>query len=108
MAFVRIKNIKNSKKFTSYIYLVENHYVKGKGSRQKVLAYIGKAHGLESFRVSDVIEKCGLKCVLCGRMDDLTVDHIVPILDGGTNDIENLQILCARCNKRKGKKITTK
>lgn len=34
---------------------------------------------------------------------DLHIDHIRPDVDGGGNDIENLQLLCANCNSRKGK-----
>lgn len=32
---------------------------------------------------------------------DLTVDHIVPKAAGGTNDPDNLQVLCRGCNSRK-------
>lgn len=30
------------------------------------------------------------------------VDHIVPLARGGTNEIENVQLLCQPCNRRKG------
>lgn len=33
-----------------------------------------------------------------------TVDHIVPLARGGSNAIENIQLLCATCNKQKGTK----
>ena len=33
---------------------------------------------------------------------NLTVDHIRPQVDGGTDHIKNLQLLCAACNSTKG------
>lgn len=36
---------------------------------------------------------------------DITVDHIVPLSQGGTNDISNLQLLCRSHNCSKGAKI---
>ena len=29
------------------------------------------------------------------------IDHIVPVANGGSNDDDNLQLLCASCHKRK-------
>lgn len=45
------------------------------------------------------------KCANCGnKVVDYHVDHIEPISRGGSNDIENLQILCPQCNLKKGAK----
>lgn len=35
---------------------------------------------------------------------DLEIDHIIPISEGGTNELENLQLLCKHHNCRKGTK----
>lgn len=41
----------------------------------------------------------------CCKKDLLTnkfeIDHIIPIKNGGTNNIENLQLLCISCNRKK-------
>lgn len=46
-------------------------------------------------------------CVACGSVENLCVDHILPLSRGGTNDPENLQSLCRDCNAYKGDDKTT-
>lgn len=44
-------------------------------------------------------------CTGCGehfRAENLEVDHIVPRAKGGTDHLENLQLLCGHCNRVKG------
>jgi len=42
------------------------------------------------------------ECLKEGRLTPATeVDHIVPLSQGGTNDLENLQPLCHSCHSRK-------
>lgn len=45
------------------------------------------------------------KCACCGVEGNLTVDHIIPLSKGGTNNPENLQPLCRSCNSRKNTRI---
>jgi len=45
------------------------------------------------------------KCEKCHTTEKLTIDHIIPISKGGTNDLSNLQLLCRSCNSRKRDKI---
>ena len=42
------------------------------------------------------------RCQRCGSKENLTVDHIMPLSLGGTNTIDNCQILCLTCNASKG------
>jgi hypothetical protein len=39
-------------------------------------------------------------CENCGSITDLEYDHIIPFALGGTNDPENIRILCRNCNER--------
>ncbi len=41
-------------------------------------------------------ERAGKRFVLAAE-----VDHIKPLVDGGTHDTDNLQSLCIRCHSRK-------
>lgn len=38
------------------------------------------------------------KCIWCGATEKLNLDHIIPIMDGGSNKITNAQTLCHPCN----------
>lgn len=45
------------------------------------------------------------ECKYCGHTEDLVLDHIIPIFDGGINLRENAQTLCRGCNLWKVKHI---
>jgi 5-methylcytosine-specific restriction endonuclease McrA len=49
-----------------------------------------------------IYERDGYKCVKCGSGENLTIDHIVPILKGGVSIESNIQTLCFKCNQQKG------
>jgi hypothetical protein len=42
------------------------------------------------------------KCKNCNTGNNLVFDHIKPYYRGGTNTVENLQLLCRLCNMEKG------
>jgi 5-methylcytosine-specific restriction endonuclease McrA len=51
-----------------------------------------------------IFERDGYKCVWCGSQKNLQVDHIEPLLKGGTDEDANLRTLCGSCNIKKGGK----
>ena len=51
-----------------------------------------------------LIDRDGYRCAHCGAYEDLTIDHIMPLSKGGTDDLDNLRLLCRACNSSKGDK----
>jgi 5-methylcytosine-specific restriction endonuclease McrA len=66
-----------------------------------------KAKAGGSFTLQEWHDLCAyfsFTCLRCGRQApdiELTVDHVVPLSQGGRNSIENLQPLCRACNTSK-------
>lgn len=52
-----------------------------------------------------VFQRDGGRCVECGSSFDIQYDHVIPFSMGGASTVENLQILCADCNRRKGASV---
>lgn len=55
--------------------------------------------------VDTVWNRDGGKCVCCGSTENLHLDHIIPFSKGGATNVENLQLLCQKCNLEKSNKI---
>jgi len=56
----------------------------------------------------EVFVKDGFKCVECGATNQQTrlhVDHILPVAQGGTDELSNLQTLCEACNLAKSNRM---
>ena len=52
----------------------------------------------------EVFKRDNYRCVECGATNKdtrLHVDHIIPVAQGGTDELDNLQTLCEACNLSK-------
>jgi len=49
-----------------------------------------------------VFNKMGVSCLACGCSENIAIDHIIPVIKGGKDELENLQPLCVPCNSSKG------
>jgi len=51
-----------------------------------------------------ILERDGFRCKYCGADSSTTlleIDHVVPVVNGGTNDDSNLVVACRECNNGK-------
>ena len=83
--------------------------------REMSIASEGKRRALrlstqtELIDIRKVLEKDNNTCQCCNRTNvKMHIDHILPLIKGGTHTYDNLQVLCADCNSSFGGKIKTK
>lgn len=48
-----------------------------------------------------IFQRDGYQCVYCGSTSRLSLDHILPLSRGGSNDPDNLATACLTCNLSK-------
>ena len=58
-----------------------------------------RTHSKEYINNRKILLEKHNKCAKCGRTIGLEVHHIVPIIKGGTDSIENLEVLCDICHR---------
>ena len=51
-----------------------------------------------------VLEAAGHKCHWCGGWAN-TVDHVIPIVEGGRNELSNYVAACKSCNSRRSMQL---
>jgi 5-methylcytosine-specific restriction endonuclease McrA len=56
----------------------------------------------------DILKLLRNPCASCGSMDNLTIDHVMPLSLGGRHSIGNFQTLCSSCNSSKHTKLMSK
>ena len=82
------------------------HYRLTLEGKPGTLVPAGPRAGLTARRRWQVLERDGHRCQYCGAPAPevrLVVDHIIPLVDGGTHDLDNLITACSECNAGKGR-----
>ena len=67
---------------------------------------IRRRRSMPAKRRFEVLRRDGFRCVYCGAKaseSELHVDHVVPVIDGGSDQLSNLVTACIDCNLGKGK-----
>lgn len=105
------KNIYKVNGFWYAILLfVCKHHLLNRTNLNRLLSRLVKPYGQVPQKRSNMerlVAKYGAccmnpNCIYRGKPVVLTLDHVIPKSKGGRNHIKNLQLLCLRCNGKKG------
>lgn len=67
--------------------------------RDDRMAANGGSHTKEELEAK--FAEFGNVCVYCGTSERIGIDHMIPVVRGGTDNIENIVPACRSCNSRK-------
>lgn len=81
-------------------YITDNSNERVKKYREKRKSMGLSANGYTKHSVT-VTQRDGHACVYCGSVENLCIDHILPVAQNGNDDIENLACACKACNSGK-------
>lgn len=87
--------------FQTLLYYAQPREVRNRHKRGE--RWIQVEHGA-SF-IYDLAVRYGYRCLCCGSTRRLGLDHIRPVSKGGKTELDNLQLLCKRCNEAKDDQI---
>ena len=101
----RMSNIEKLRSARSERYKANKEYFRlAWHKRRSIIKSVGGKHTKND--VLFILEKQKKKCVACSCdiSKSYTIDHIKPISKGGSNNKDNIQLLCKSCNSSKGNK----
>lgn len=76
----------------------QNFYEEYKGKEKVIVTRLTVSEELRN----RLLKKFENKCVKCESILNLQIDHILPFSLGGKTTEDNLQVLCKKCNLKKG------
>ncbi len=84
---------KLTEKISRMVYDAKRRHASGDSGLMVVAITLLAKHALK-----DGCKYCSRECT----WKLLSLDHVVPLANGGTNDPSNLQLICKPCNRAKG------
>jgi hypothetical protein len=90
---------------TGFITGIKNHVFCSVECNRKYRSRLNISPKIWEIKREAVFEMCLFKCADCGGVKMLDVHHITPMALGGSNDLDNLILLCRSCHGKRHKYI---
>lgn len=100
----QLKKLKLIRSFSEAFKLAIANGRKSYAHLKKPMKSVELRKGINLKTRHKTMERDNFCCVLCGRKPpetSLVIDHVIPVVSGGTNTPDNLQTLCRECNHGK-------
>jgi 5-methylcytosine-specific restriction endonuclease McrA len=99
--------LKYKDKWDYYARIYRQTHLKEHAERQHRRRALMQNNGVYFISDKEIKKLYSSSCFYCGSKDQITLDHIIPIIKGGTHSIGNLTAACKSCNSSKHKDFLT-
>lgn len=80
--------------------------VRAQKAKRRAITLSASGYGVTGEQWKQILEAAGGVCSYCGEQkENLTMDHIIPLMRGGEHDVSNITVACVSCNSSKGVKL---
>lgn len=83
-------------------------YIENQASLRKLYSERKAVYAASDFTFDQwlsILEVFGGRCAYCLEVKKLTMDHVIPVSDGGQHTSENIVPACQSCNSRKNNRL---
>jgi len=80
------------------------------GETEDTMSQIRRPSTRFAYILRNKVETSEVRCCYCGRrlaVKDVTLDHVVPQVRGGSNEPSNVVVCCGTCNRAKSDTLVT-
>ena len=86
--------------------ILKPHHTQWEVAYRKIRTKISGVKARYGFDISKhILYSYGQPCPYCGhklKYQNMSVDHMTPQSKGGEDSLDNIEVICGRCNRRKG------